>query len=329
MGILKALWGPSKEERHQDLVKALTAIAEMRSKGAILLQPMDKTKSAPIIMKNDEHIIKLQDFVTFAEEKAHRNFGGASVKVVKGVSIFVGQSHSVSRISSIDSGLLILTNMRICYFGKMRKIEIRIEDLCGMEGNEEIVNLYKSGREKLIQFQIDWGAPIFLKYIEYLLEDTWHFYQSPNGQRLLISESGQFASVLKGATKPKQKMQLDFKDIEVIAAYFLAKMVTIDGDVSADELQSVKTLIDSLTLIDNSRKEVLTDRFIDFIVSIKSGIEVPHLEQTIEKVCENLEPEGIEWILKACMLVAGADGKIDQKEHEFIEYLKRRFQRIK
>lgn len=82
------------------------------------------------------------------EERAVRNYGGASLRITKGVYIRQGQAESHGELREIDSGGLLLTNQRVIFDGSSRKIEYHIPKIIAIQEYKDGVQLAVSNRKK-------------------------------------------------------------------------------------------------------------------------------------------------------------------------------------
>jgi hypothetical protein len=78
-----------------------------------------------VILRDGEVALFVSATAMFSEERSHTNYGGASIRVAKGVRIGGGQSHSIPTVTPIDKGELLLTNRRLIFSGAMRTMEVR------------------------------------------------------------------------------------------------------------------------------------------------------------------------------------------------------------
>lgn len=82
------------------------------------------------------------------EERAVRNYGGASLRLMKGVYIRQGQAESHGELREIDNGGLLLTNQRVIFDGSSRKIEYHIPKIIAIQEYKDGVQLAVSNRKK-------------------------------------------------------------------------------------------------------------------------------------------------------------------------------------
>jgi len=86
---------------------------------------------APVSLKSNEHFVWGEQS-QLHEPRAVRNYGGASVRVAKGVRIHMGQAESHQEMRHIDNGFLTLTNKRLIFSGGQRSSNIELKKVMNL-----------------------------------------------------------------------------------------------------------------------------------------------------------------------------------------------------
>lgn len=165
------------------------------------------TGDIPALLRNEESPVLVLN-CDFYEERYVRNFYGGSVRVVKGVSVFAGQSRNKSELQKLDNGSLIITNRRLIFIGSKRNTSIEYEKLLSLECYDNCVTCHKVGKSKsevfftpasdIIKYLVD----IFLKY-EFTIDDDKVHIIEVNKYAYGIKRLLKLIDILKDKTKNK------------------------------------------------------------------------------------------------------------------------------
>jgi len=109
-----------------------------------------------IALRNGEHLLCVFPNTSLLEPRAVRtwlsNYGGASIRVAKGLSFRAGQSRGVSEshdeMRSLDLGTLLLTNERLVFIGSQRTNSVALNKVIDIEGLTDAVVVHREGKEK-------------------------------------------------------------------------------------------------------------------------------------------------------------------------------------
>jgi hypothetical protein len=124
----------------------------------------------------DEEYPIIATWTDLFEERAYRNFYGASVRVAKGINIFGGQSISKTNLTKIDNGEIFITNRRVVFLGKKRTVETALDKIIGVDVFQNGITIHKSNKSKAEVYMspsvnlISTVLDILLKF-EFVLDD--------------------------------------------------------------------------------------------------------------------------------------------------------------
>lgn len=104
--------------------------------------------STKIIVKPNEKIHFYAPDVRFAEERSVRRSYGGGIRVMKGVYLGASQSEHHGEIREIDDGELMLTNQRLVFSGKIKKIEYPLKKIITIEEYKNGISIGFSSRNK-------------------------------------------------------------------------------------------------------------------------------------------------------------------------------------
>ena len=105
--------------------------------------PVIESLNLKIILKPNE-VIHHYSEALLKEERAVRHSSGTRFRVMKGVWVGGGQSHSIGELTNIDNGLLILTNQRLIFNGILRNSEHKLDKINIVD--EVNLSLFRGGR---------------------------------------------------------------------------------------------------------------------------------------------------------------------------------------
>lgn len=146
-----------KIKEHQLKIKQeeddLALFAESIESGKPMLPvPSDTT----IVLKKNEVPVYRMNNVTLSEPRAVRTssggYGGASVRIAKGVTIHSGRTASKSEshdeIKLIDSGELLITNQRVIFLGSNRTTNIEMKKIISITSGARMIQIQRSNKQK-------------------------------------------------------------------------------------------------------------------------------------------------------------------------------------
>ena len=137
-----------KQEQHD-----LEVFNQSLSSGKPLLPA--PTDTIIVLKKNEVPIYKIND-VSLSEPRAVRTskgrYGGASVRVMKGVTLHSGNTTSTStshdEIKFIDRGELLITNKRIVFLGQNRTTNIDLNKIIAITSRNNEIQVQRSNKQK-------------------------------------------------------------------------------------------------------------------------------------------------------------------------------------
>jgi len=137
-----------KQEQHD-----LELFNQSLSSGKPLLPA--PTDTIIVLKKNEVPIYKINN-VSLSEPRAVRTskgrYGGASVRVMKGVTLHSGTSTSTStshdEIKFIDRGELLITNKRIVFLGQNRTTNIDLNKIIAITTRNNEIQVQRSNKQK-------------------------------------------------------------------------------------------------------------------------------------------------------------------------------------
>ncbi len=125
---------------------------KLESGNPLLPTPSDNTI---VLKKNEVPVYKMYN-VTLSEPRAVRtssgSYGGASLRVAKGVTIHSGRTGSKSEshdeIKLIDSGDLLITNKRVIFLGSNRTTNIDMNKILAITSEASTIQIQRSNKQK-------------------------------------------------------------------------------------------------------------------------------------------------------------------------------------
>lgn len=146
---------------HEKLIKQqqddMTAFVKSLESGTpMLIPPSDTT----IVLKKNERPVYKTCNVALMEPRAVRTssggYGGASVRIAKGVTIHSGRTASKSEshdeIKVIDTGDLLITNQRVIFLGHNRTTNIDIKKIIAITSQQDTIQIQRSNKQKAEYF---------------------------------------------------------------------------------------------------------------------------------------------------------------------------------
>jgi len=107
-----------------------------------------------VLLKKDEKIIYAAPHnISLAEEKTvslGADYGGVSVRVMKGVSVRVGKAKArkVEQLVELDRGALTITNKRFIYSGKRQNRSFNLSAIQSIDSDGDFLVINRSGKTK-------------------------------------------------------------------------------------------------------------------------------------------------------------------------------------
>jgi len=128
-----------------------TFIETFKSGNASLTAP-----NTGVMLKKNETPIYAVYNVTLREPRAVRKstggYGGASIRIAKGVTLHTGRTGSTSQshdeIKDIDSGKLLITNKRLIFLGSNRTTNIDINKIVAITSTKDMIQIQRSNKQK-------------------------------------------------------------------------------------------------------------------------------------------------------------------------------------
>ena len=108
-----------------------------------------------MLKKNETPIYAVYD-VTLREPRAVRKstggYGGASIRIAKGVTLHTGRTGSTSQshdeIKDIDRGKLLITNKRLIFLGNNRTTNIDLNKIVAITSTKDMIQVQRSNKQK-------------------------------------------------------------------------------------------------------------------------------------------------------------------------------------
>jgi hypothetical protein len=149
-----------KQERLSQLITPLDHFSDLAAKGIQI--KLIAGEPPNIALRIGEHMLCVFPNTTLLEPRAVRtwlsNYGGASIRVAKGLSFGAGQSRGVSEshdeMRAIDLGTLLLTNERLVFIGSQRTSSIALEKVIDIEGLSDGLVVHREGKGKIEAYQL-------------------------------------------------------------------------------------------------------------------------------------------------------------------------------
>jgi hypothetical protein len=91
------------------------------------------------------------------------NFGGARIRIMKGVWVGGGQARSHDEMTEIDRGYINITPKSFMFAGESSTITIPLKQIIRVQGHTDGIDVYKASRQKGYTFI--WGNNIDMKMV--------------------------------------------------------------------------------------------------------------------------------------------------------------------
>jgi hypothetical protein len=91
------------------------------------------------------------------------NFGGARIKIMKGLWVGGGQARSHDELTEIDEGYINITPKSFMFAGESSTITIPLKQIIRVQPHTDGIDVYKEGRQKGYTFL--WGNKIDMKLV--------------------------------------------------------------------------------------------------------------------------------------------------------------------
>lgn len=118
--------------------------------------------SAPstLILQKGETLLCVIPGITLKEPRSvrvsHGSYGGPSFRVAKGLYFHVGSfastSQSHSEIKNIDTGVLMITNLRFAFSGKMKTVGVELQKIVSIDPFSDGIAVHRTGYQKTQYF---------------------------------------------------------------------------------------------------------------------------------------------------------------------------------
>jgi len=307
----------------------LDVIEQSFDKGYLPVAEIEEARSLPIVLKQGEQVVFSCPGTRFCEERAERVFGGASLRVVRGVRVFVGSSGSIHRLAPVDAGPLVLTNRRLFFAGARRGLSVSLAALSGLRYSPEVLEVYRSGRVKKMQFQHALGMEIIGRLIECLLSrDKWFFYDGEYGRGFVWegSEISQGFGPVSDSPRPEERTpKVSLLDEETMIASFLAAAALADGSLDEVKVERISNLVDGMDRTPDFCRQIV-DELRRIVRDLTAGDVPPTLEGAIETALK-LDGEYRDFLLELVTGVVESDGRLSEPERVLLTYIRRRLRR--
>ncbi len=121
-------------------------------------------------LKDGEYIVFL-NAVTLYEERKKSYYGGASVRVIKGVYFRAGRSQGVSSLARIDHGRLLLTTRRLIFVGQLATRITDLSKLINISVYTDMITINREGKVRAESYDVDSPMEFKLLYEAVLSDD--------------------------------------------------------------------------------------------------------------------------------------------------------------
>ncbi len=101
--------------------------------------------------------------VKYLEMRKVSNFGGARIRVMKGLWVGGGQAKSHDELTEIDEGYLNITFKDIMFAGQSNTISMPLKQIIRIQPYLDGIGIYKEGRQK--EYAFNWGESIDMKLV--------------------------------------------------------------------------------------------------------------------------------------------------------------------
>jgi len=101
--------------------------------------------------------------VEYLEMRKVSNFGGARIRIMKGLWVGGGQAKSHDELTMIDEGYLNITPKIFIFAGHSSTISIPLEKIIRTQPYLDGIGIYKEGRQK--EYRFSWGKSIDMKLV--------------------------------------------------------------------------------------------------------------------------------------------------------------------
>jgi hypothetical protein len=101
--------------------------------------------------------------VEYFEMRKVSDFGGARIRLFKGVSIGGGSAKSRDELTKVDEGYLTIGNGNVTFGGSSTTIQIPFNKIIRLQPYTDGIGVYKEGRQK--EYRFGWGKTIDMKFV--------------------------------------------------------------------------------------------------------------------------------------------------------------------
>lgn len=115
-----------------------------------------------INLKDEEYII-FADAVTLYEERKKRYYGGASIKIAKGIYVRGGRSQSVASLTHIDHGFLYLTTSRLIFIGQLATRTTDLGKVLNLSIYTNMITINREGKARAESYDV--SSPMEFKVL--------------------------------------------------------------------------------------------------------------------------------------------------------------------